>query len=254
MLERDAGRLTDAMNKLKEAADLMSPVGPLVSVRYHLEVAGTLKDLALCDGDATHNDEAQSHYRTGLYESEAIGDHRTTAIVENNFGLFLLNLKAWEDAERHLLRARRYFEVLADKFRGAQVNETLTRLYIATNRNCLADTAIEDCIQTLESTDSEAVLCEALTTGGIVSNRLGNYATAKNRFEAALKVAERCGDREGARRALVSLFEEMKNYLDEDELRLLLNKLGRLHSIVESSVLFERVEATISQIEAILDR
>ena len=254
MLERDAGRLTDAMNRLKEAADRMSPVGPLVSIRYHLEVAGTLRDLALCDGDEIHNDEAQSHYRTGLYESEAIGDHRTTATVENNFGLFLLNLKAWEDAEHHLLRARRYFEVLADKFRGAQVNETLTRLYIATNRICLADAAIEDCIQTLESTDSEAVLCEALTTGGIVSNRLGNHAAAKNRFEAALKVAERCGDREGGRRALVKLFQEMRNYLDEQELRLLLSRLRKLNSFTEPSVLVERVEVTISQIEAILDR
>jgi hypothetical protein len=93
-----------------------------------------------------------------------------------------------------------------------------------------------------------------LTTGGIVSNRLGDHATAKNRFEAALKVAERCGDREGGRRALVSFFEEMSNYLDKEELRLLLSRLEKLSSVTEPSVLIKRVEATIPQIKAMLDR
>jgi TolB-like protein len=254
MLERDAGRLTEAIGNLREAADLMAPVGPLVSLRYHLEVAGTLKELALSEDQPRLNDEAEFHYRAGLRESEAIGDHRTTATVENNFGLFLLNLKAWEASERHLLRSHRFFEVLLDKFRGAQVNETLTRLYIATGRYSIAQSAIEDSIQILESTDSEAILCEALTTGGIVSSRLGNHAEAKNRFDAAYKVAERCGDREGGRRALLSMFEEMEKHLSYDELRQMLNRLTRLHSVTEPSSLVGRVEETIAQIEAIVDK
>src|SRR6185503_3845094 len=101
MLERDAGRVREAIDRLREAAVVMAPVGPLVSVRYHLEVAGTLRDLALSEDQEKHNAEAQLHYRMALYESEAIGDHRTTATVENNFGLFLLNLKAWEESEKH---------------------------------------------------------------------------------------------------------------------------------------------------------
>src|SRR5687768_7755965 len=143
MLERDAGRLNEAIENLKEAADLMAPLGPLVSLRYHLEIAGTLKELALSDAQQTLNDEAAFHYRAGLRESEALGDHRTTATVENNFGLFLLNLKAWEEAEAHLLRAHRFFDVLLDQFRGAQVNETLARLYIATDRYSFAQAAVE---------------------------------------------------------------------------------------------------------------
>ncbi len=252
MLERDAGRVREAIDRLREAAVVMAPVGPLVSVRYHLEVAGTLRDLALSEDQEKHNSEAQLHYRMALYESEAIGDHRTTATVENNFGLFLLNLKAWEEAEKHLLGARTLFEALSDKFRGAQVNETVTRLYIATKQYLRAETAIEDSIQTLESTDSEAILCETLTTGGIVASRLGNNREAKNRFEAAYKVAERCGDREGGRRALVSLFEEMRDYLNDQELGELSNRLTRLQSVIETSVLGDRVELTIAQIGAII--
>jgi hypothetical protein len=154
--------------------------------------------------------------------------------------------------EKHLLRSRRFFEVLLDKFRGAQVNETLTRLYLATHRYSLAENAIEDSIQTLESTDSEAVLCEALTTAGIVSSKLGKYGTAKNRFEAAYKVAERCGDREGGRRALVSLFEEMRDCMDDQELRQLLIRLTRLCSMTEPSALVTRVEGTVAQITSML--
>ncbi len=210
--------------------------------------------MALSEGPETLNDEAEFHFRAGLHESEAIGDHRTTATVENNFGLFLLNLKVWEESEKHLSRSRRRFEVLSDKFRGAQVNETLTRLYIATDRYSIAQTAIEQSIQILESTDSEAVLCEALTTGGIVSSRLGNHVEAKNRFDAAYKVAERCGDREGGRRALLSMFEEMREQLGQDELRQMLNRLTRLHSVTEQSSLVGRVEETIAQIERIMDK
>jgi TolB-like protein/DNA-binding winged helix-turn-helix (wHTH) protein len=253
MLERDAGRLTEAMSKLRDAALVVTPVGPLVSVRYHLEIAGTLRDLAVSEKKEIYSQEADSHFRAGLYESQAIGDHRTTATIENNFGLFLLNLKAWEESEQHLLRSHRYFESLLDKFRGAQVNETLTRLYLLTNRFRSAEIAIEACIQTLESTDSEAVLCEALTTGGIVSSKLGKQGEAKNRFEAAYKIAERCGDREGGRRALVSLFEASKDHLSADELRQLLHRLVKLCSMTEGSTLARRVEETIGEVQATID-
>jgi tetratricopeptide (TPR) repeat protein len=232
----------------------MAPVGPLVSLRYHLEIASTLKELALSENKTKYNNEAEFHYRTGLHESQAIGDHRTTAAIENNFGLFLLNLEAWEESEKHLLRSRRFFDVLLDRFRGAQVNETLTRMYIATGQYSSAQSAIEQSIQTLESTDSEAVLCEALTTGGIVSSRLRKHAEAKNRFEAAYRIAERCGDREGSRRALLSMFEELRDRLGHDELRQLLHRLIKLHSVTESSALVARVKETIAQIEMIVDK
>jgi hypothetical protein len=210
--------------------------------------------LATSEVQEEYNNEAEFHYLAGLYESEAIGDHRTTATVENNFGLFLMNRSAWKASEKHLQRSRRFFEVLSDKFRGAQVNETLTRLYISTNRYSIAESAIEDSIQTLKSTDSEAVLCEALTTGGIVSSRLGKHATAKNRFEAAYNVAERCEDREGGRRALLSMFAEMGDHLEFDELHQILHRLLNLRSVTEPSSLVGRVEETIAQIQAMVDK
>ena len=250
MLERDAGRLMDATSKLREASSVMGPAGPLVTARYHLELAGTLRELALAEQQ--QNDEIRLHYLTALYESYAIGDHRTTAIAENNLGFLLLTLSAWEESEQHLLRARRLFEALGDDSRRAQVNETLTRLYIATTRYSLADQTINESIQVLERTEGEAILSEALTTSGIVSCRLDRLGNAQRTFEAAYKVSERCGDREGARRALVSMYEEMGDRLDLEELSQVLGNLKKLQAITEPSSLVDQVDQTISRIEAFL--
>lgn len=250
MVERDAGRLMDAVGKLEEAASIIGPAGRLVTARYHLELAGTLRAMAL--SDQQHNDEIRLHYATALYESHAIGDHRTTAIAENNLGLLLLTLGAWEESEQHLLRARRLFEALADNSRRAQVNETLTRLYVATDRYSLADQTIEEAIQVLERTAGEAILSEALITSGIVRCRLDSFGNAQKRFEAAYNISERCGDREGARRALLSMYDEMGDRLGLDELSQIVGKLKKLQEITEASSLVEQVKGTIDQIEALL--
>ncbi|HKR23293.1 MAG TPA: hypothetical protein VJS17_11890, partial [Pyrinomonadaceae bacterium] len=188
-----------------------------------------------------------------LQECEAIGNHRLAAVVENNLGFLLLNTGFPEESEQHLLRARRFFEVLSDSIRRAQVNETLTRLYLSTERYSLAKQTIEDALLTLEMTDAEALLSEALTTNGIVSSRLGHFSQAQQRFEEAYKVAERCRDREGARRSLVSMFDEIGNQLKRSELLQLLQRLKYLHLINEPTPLEHRVITTISQIEELLN-
>lgn len=252
MLERDAGRVMDAISKLREASTVMGPAGRLVTVRYHLELAGALRALVLTDQQI--NDEIRGHYVAALLETHAIGDHRTTAIAENNLGFLLLTLGAWDESEQHLLRARRLFETLGDDSRRAQVNETLSRLYIATSQFTLADSTIDEAIQVLERTEGEAVLSEALTTRGIVKCRLDRFASAQKAFEAAYQVSERCGDREGARRALLSMYEEMGDRLDLDEISQILGKLKKLQAVTEPSWLVERINGTIAQIEALLSK
>jgi hypothetical protein len=123
-----------------------------------------------------------------------------------------------------------------------------------TNRYSLGKETIDDALQTLEMTDAEAVLSEALTTSGIVSSRLGHINEAQKRFEEAYKVAERCGDREGARRALLSKFEEMGDLLDRDELCQISEKLHRLIAVTESSLLVRRVEETIAKIGSMFNK
>jgi len=252
-VERDSGRLLDSLATLREAKSLQVP-GRLGTGRCELELATTLKELAAAGGEQTYNDEALMNYANALRESEAIGNHTLAAVVENNLGFFLLSIGSPIESEQHLLRARRFFESISDMVRRAQVNDTLTRLYLATNRCALAQQTIDDALQTLEMTDAEAVLAETLTTSGIVSRRLGHLNESRKRFEEAYKVAERCGDREGARRALVSKFEEMCDVLEHDELRQISEKLRRLVAINEPSPLAGRVGETIAKIGAMLDQ
>ena len=247
-VERDSGRLRESLATLREANRLQSP-GRLSTGRCELELATTLKELAASSSHLAYNDEALLNYANALRECEAIGNHTLAAVVENNLGFFMLSIGFPNEAEQHLLRARKFFEAISDLVRRAQVNETLTRLYVATNRYLLAKQTINEALETLEMTDAEAILSEALTTSGIVSSRLGQVSEAQKRFEEAYKVAERCGDREGARRALVSKFEEMGDLLERDELRQMSEKLRRLVAVTEPSPLADRVEQTLAEIE-----
>jgi TolB-like protein len=216
-VERHAGRLRDALGRLNEATDLVKLSGPWATGRRNLELASTYKDLAIAEGESVYFNNAEEFYYKALHEFEAVGNHRYVAIVENNIGFLLLNLNAYQESECHLLRSSRLFKAFSDAVRGAQVKETLARLYVATEQYVVAHNAIKEAVQTLENTDSEALLAEALTTNGLVESRLGNYASAKSILLAACSIAERCGDYEGAGRALLILLEELKHQLEPAE-------------------------------------
>lgn len=246
VIERDSGRLKDSLVQLREAASL-EVVGRLVTGRCNIDLATTLKDLAFSHGEKQHLAEATSRFLRALYESEALGHHRNVGSVENNFGFLLLNLGAYKESEHHLLRADRIFNALCDNVRGAQVKDTLARLYIETRQLTDAEQVIDLAVETLEQTDSEAILAEALTTKGVVACRTGRYNDGKRSFEAACKVAERCGDHQGTVRALLGLFEEMQNRLDENERRKIGHQLVRLVPAIQQPSLLARAEHVIAQ-------
>lgn len=216
-VERHAGRLLDACVRLGEAGEIAAVAGPWATGRYHLEFATTFKNLEGGEIYGEHTDKALDHYGKALREFEAIGNHRYTAIVENNHGYLLLTLKRFTEAEAHLARARKLFDGFADKVRRAQVDETLAKLYIAAERLDLAESAIVRAVQTFEVGEEEALLAEALTTKGVVLCRLGRQREAKRILDRGNRVAEHCGDREAAGLALLIVIEEMCDQLDDDE-------------------------------------
>jgi len=71
-------------------------------------------------------------------------------------------------------------------------------------------------MDTLEGSSEEALLAEALTTQGLVLCRLGRKQEAKPIIERARRIAERCGDRESAGKALLIVIEEMCDQLPDD--------------------------------------
>jgi DNA-binding winged helix-turn-helix (wHTH) protein len=246
-LERHAGRIKDAVVRLLEAMELVELAGPWATARCYLELASTYKDLAVSEAVAEYFDRSKEFYFKALYEFEAVGNHRYVAIVENNLGLLFLMVRRYETSERHLVRARKLFEGFSDCIRGAQVNETLARLYLATGQYKLAQNVIGTAVEIMEKTDGDALLAEALTTKGIVDCKLGLYSEAKRSFEAAYKIAERCGDIEGAGRALLIMIEEMGDQFEVLEKREMHQRLRVIFAVTQQADLQARVRRLINE-------
>ena len=219
LVEHHAGRLNNALNLLNEALPLIHSQRLWIKGRFHLELATTLKDLGVAEGHNRYSDQSLSHYQEALLAFEQLGNHRYVAITENNLGYLLLTLKRFADAKSHLFRARNLFEEFGDQVRRAQVDETISQLYLGYEQYELADSAITLAVDTLGGTGEDALLAEALATQGLILCRLGRRQEAKPIIERARRVAERCGDREGAGRALLILIEEMCDQLPDDERR-----------------------------------
>jgi DNA-binding winged helix-turn-helix (wHTH) protein len=238
-IERDSGRLKNSLIKLREAASLEG-TGPLAAGRCYHELATTLKELANADRDEQYSDEAALHFQRALHKFEAVGQHRYVAAIENNMGFLLLSVGMLKEAEQYLLRSKRLFDSLADSVHGAQANETLARLYLESEQFALAEEAIDRAVRTLELTDGEAA----------VAGRQRRYAEAKKSFEAAFRVAERCGDHEGAGLALLMMFEEVNDELGRNEKNQISDKLKRLLGTTQQPVLRARIEKCVALIES----
>jgi signal transduction histidine kinase/FixJ family two-component response regulator len=249
-LERHASRLHDAVNLLNEADRLTNYLSPWTKGRFHLEFATTLKNLGIAENRTEYFDRALDHYRDAFSHFEGIGNHRYTAIVENNHGYLLSALRRFDEAQHHLERARKLFEELGDQVRRAQVDETLAQLYLASEQYELAQRSVSRAVETMETTGEEALLAEALTTHGLVLCKLKRRHEAKPILHRARRVAERCGDYEGAGRALLILIEEMCEQLGEDERQEIGAQASQLLANSQQASTCERLRDCLERIAA----
>lgn len=242
VVERHAGHITDSISTLSGASNIVDQSGPLVTGRYHHELAAIL----MAENRLNQLEVAQKHFARAYYEFEAVGHLRYTAVAENNHGYLLLDLGHYDEAEVHLLRAQRLFGQLEDKIRKAQVDDCLTQLYIATNRFEMAESTVDSAIASLEADDEEALLAEALTTKGRLFCKLNRYAQARQILEGAWRIAERCGDKEGAGRALLTLVEEMQPHLEQTERNRLALQVRELLEHTQSASIRTRLEECLN--------
>lgn len=217
VVERHAGQISDSLTRFSEASQYIQQGGPLVAGRYYCELGTTLQEIALAENRPSFLETSTDYFQRAAYEFIAIGHHRYTALVENNHGFLLLKLGCFEDAEVRLIRARKLFKKFNDVVRKSQVDDTLARLYLATRKFELSDLASQRAVSCLELNDEDALLAEALTTRGLLFCKLNRFTEARLSLEGAWRIAKRCGDSEGAGRALLVLFEEMFNHLNASE-------------------------------------
>ena len=241
MLEWKAGCPNVARELLEEANKIVEPPSRLHSGYYHQLLATVLQTLTTPETRDEHLDRALQHYLKSIDQYEAIGNHRYAALGENNHGYLLVTLKRLDEAETHLVRARKLFDALDDKRRCAQVNDSLAQLHLAAGRFKLAEQAAEQSVKTLEMGGLEAFLVESLTTQGLVLCRLGRHREAKRILERAHQIADRSGDSESACIALLTIIEELGTHLDEDESVELAVQLDRFLAGSQKASTIERI-------------
>src|SRR5207244_2865434 len=115
----------------------------------------------------------------------------------------------YDEAPKHLDRARHLFFALNDAGAVAQVDDTRARTLLAEGRVSEGERVARYAVRGLEKGDEQAVLAEALTTHGVAHARLGDYPSAKRLLQRAIEVAETTGDLEGVGRAKLSIIEEL---------------------------------------------
>lgn len=249
-LERHASRLHDAVRLLNEADRLANYLSPWTKGRFHLEFATTLKNLGIAENQSQFFDRALDHYRSAFSHFQQIGNNRHTAIVENNHGYLLSTLRRFDEAQLHLERARKLFEDLGDQVRRAAVDETLAQLYLASEKFDLAERSVSRAVETMETTGEETLLAEALRTQGLVLCKLGRRHEAKPILHRARRVAERCGDYDGAGRALLIVIEEMCDQLGEDERQEIGAQASQLLANSQQLATTERLDKCLERIAA----
>jgi tetratricopeptide (TPR) repeat protein len=247
-LERHAGRLHDALARLTEAAEIVGPSGPWVTGRCNLEFASAYKDLCLSYEVKDYLYSSREFYSKALNEFEAVGNHRLAAIVHNNLGCLLLSMEEYSEAEFHLLRARRSLDSFHDKIRCAQADDSLAQLYLAQGKLEEAERTIDRAVKTMETGDEDALLAEALTTKGLICCRCKQHIEAKRALEDAHRLASRCGDNEGAGRALLVLMEEMREILGEEERISVEARLIKLLSSSQQPSLLRRLRNCVNSV------
>ena len=251
-LERHAGRLKDALSYLTEAESLVSTEGPWASGRCYLELASTYKDLTIPGEISSYFENARECYRRALHEFEAVGNHRLCAIVENNLGILLFIAGHFVDCEAHLGKARRVFDLFDDRIRRAQVDDSLARLYLEQRKLGDALVAIEQSVQTMELGDEDALLAESLITKGLIYYELSRYNEAQKALDGAYRLASRCGDIEGAGRAVLIVIEKLSGVLTPDECRHIRSILLELLSSSQHEVTKSRVEKCLKTLDSLI--
>src|SRR4029079_14053780 len=128
---------------------------------------------------------------------------------------------------------------------------TVAQLHLAENRLDLAEESANRGIETLVTGDEDVLLAEVLSTKGRVLARLKRYRDAEKTFEWSYGVALRCGDREGAGRALLLMVEEMQKWITREALEDIGIRLQELLGETQKTAIRTRVQRALGLIRSI---
>ena len=218
LVEVGAGRLSEAMRFYDDCAVLIEQSTDYLKGTFHNSLAILLNIMGLSEGRQDCIDRALVEFAAASVHFEQAKNNRYLARVENNLGFLFFTIGRFNEAHKHLDRARQLFLELKDIGTTAQVDDTRARTLLAEGKLKEAERFARLAVKTLEKGDECSLLVEALTTHGTVLARIGNHPRARALLQRAIEVAETCGDLEGAGRARLSIIEELYNQTAAGEL------------------------------------
>jgi tetratricopeptide (TPR) repeat protein len=219
LVERSSLRYHDALRIHRESAVLFNQSGNhALRGKFHNEFATVLKDLGLAERREEYIDQSLVEYAAASFHAEQAGNRRFLGLVKNNVGFLFVSLGRFSEAHDQLDQARSLFEGLKDRGMVAQVDDTRARALIDQGLYAEAEAVAARSVRVLEEGDELSLLAEALTTHGRALAKLGDAELAHSQFSEALATAQRAGDPESAGVAVLSIGEELADYLPQSEL------------------------------------
>jgi tetratricopeptide (TPR) repeat protein len=219
IVEKVSLRPEDALRTHRQAAPLFENSNNVaLKGKFHNEYATVLKYFGLARNSAELIDQALVEYSAASVYAEEAGNKNFLALVENNVGNLFVRLRRFEEAHKHLDRARALAVSLKDRRLVAQFDDSRARALISQNQLGKAEALSRSAVKVLLEGDELSLLAEALTTHGVALARLANYAKAQPTLEKAIRTAQSAGDMESSGVAALSMVEELKDYLPFPEL------------------------------------
>lgn len=212
-------RLEDALRTHRELAPMFDTCSNLaLKGKFHNEYAIVLKHLGIVRNSADLIDQALVEYSAATVYAEQVGNTRFLASVENNIGNLFLRLNRFEDAHKHLDRARSLFTSLKDKTLVALVDDTRARVLISQGQFTKAEAVSRLAAKVLADGGELSQVAELLTTHGTTLARLGDYSKARATLEKALRTAHTAGDPDSAGVAALTMVEELTEQMPRADL------------------------------------
>ena len=219
IVEQVSNRHREALRLHREAAPLFEASrNHALRGKFHNSYALVLRNLGVTEHRDDHIDRALIEYAAASFHFEQADHKRFQGVVENNLGFLLFHVGRFEDAHKHLNRARTVALALKDRGMVAQVDDTRARAFIAQGQFSKAAKIATSSVKALEAGDQLSMLAEALITHATALARLGSFSKARASLEKAFRTAHTAGDPASGGIAALTMTEELANHLPLDEL------------------------------------
>lgn len=220
VVEKVSVRYRDALRIHTDAAPLFEKsTNHALRGKFHNEFATVLKNIGLAERREDYVDRALVEYAAASFHFEEAGHRRFQGVVENNLGFLFVHLRRYDDAHKHLSRARAAAVALKDRGLVAQFDDSRAKAFLGEGRNTEAESLARACVRSLEQGGEQSLLAGTLITLGTSLARLDKPSEALTTLRRSMDIAEQAGDPDTAGIAALTIVEELESVVAQPERR-----------------------------------